>query len=355
MQALAVVNPHLRPERVAPPPGPEVTVFHRGLAGYAPTPLRRLPDIAWGRNRRTVLMKDESDRFGLPAFKFLGASWAVEETLRRHPGTRTLVAASAGNHGRAVARCAARLGLACRIHLPAAVGAERARLIAAEGAEVIVTAGSYDDAAAAAERDGGAPGRALIADFSPSPGVPSAEWVIDGYATLFREITAEPTEPVGIVLVPVGVGSLAAAAVRWAVHEAPKAYGPAVIAVEPVTAACVAESLRAGRPVSVPTPGTVMAGLNCGTPSAPAWPALRDGLAGTIAVSDDEVGSVTRELAALGLDIGLCGAATLAALHRLADAADCGPLRDAVRLGGGAVLCIGTEGTTGGGSVSGAG
>ena len=38
-----------------------------------------------------VAVKDESDRFELPAFKVLGASWAVERALREHPAADTLV------------------------------------------------------------------------------------------------------------------------------------------------------------------------------------------------------------------------------------------------------------------------
>src|SRR5690348_18455781 len=104
----AVPNRDFRPEAV-PPPVADARAFHEALPGYAPTPLHRLSD--------TVAVKDESNRLGLPAFKILGASWAVERALRESPGTHTLVAASAGNHGRAVARAAAWRGLNARVYL----------------------------------------------------------------------------------------------------------------------------------------------------------------------------------------------------------------------------------------------
>ena len=340
----ATVNQGMRRDRVPGPAGGHVTAFHRRLPGYAPTPVRSLPRVAKELGVHDVGLKDESDRFGLPAFKILGAAWAVEQTLREQPATRTLIAASAGNHGRAVARCAAQRGLGCRIHLPAGTSAARAGVIAAEGADVVYAAGDYDDAAAAADADARTPGGALIADFSPRPGVPSPAWVIDGYATLFHEVSTQQRAPTDLVLVPVGVGSLAAAAVRWAVHEDRHAH---VIGVEPTTAACVTQSLRAGEPVTVPTHATSMTGLNCATPSAAAWPTLHAGLAGTLAVDDGEVHQAMRDLAALGLAIGDCGAATLAALRRLVNHEDCGVLRAAVGLGTDSrVLCIGTEGPT---------
>ena len=95
-----------------PAPVDDALAFHRG-AGRA-TRRRRVRELGDG-----VWLKDESDRLGLPAFKVLGVSWAVERALRSDPHVKTLVAASAGNHGRAVAHVAAQRGLHCRIFLPA--------------------------------------------------------------------------------------------------------------------------------------------------------------------------------------------------------------------------------------------
>lgn len=139
--ATGSVNTHRRPDRTPAPPGPRVWRFHRALPGYRPTPVYdgALPTLP------LVSVKDESDRFGLPSFKILGASWAVHQTLRRHPTTHTVIAASAGNHGRAVARAAAGRGLRCRIILPTGTSAQRADPITAEGATVETVAGDYED------------------------------------------------------------------------------------------------------------------------------------------------------------------------------------------------------------------
>src|SRR3954469_20598728 len=134
-------NAHVRPEAV-PAPSTAAPAFHRALPGYRPTPVVEIED--------GVLVKDEADRLGLPAFKVLGASWAVERALRQAPGTHTLVAASAGNHGRAVAHVAARRGLACRVFLPGRSLPARRAAIAGEGAEVVIVDGAYEDAVARA-------------------------------------------------------------------------------------------------------------------------------------------------------------------------------------------------------------
>jgi diaminopropionate ammonia-lyase len=319
----ALVNTAYDPA-VVPAPSGEALAFHRGLEGYQPTPLR---DLGGG-----VRLKDESDRLGLPAFKVLGASWAVERALRADPGLHTLVAASAGNHGRAVAHVAALRGLRCRVFLPARAAAARRAAIAGEGAEVIMVDGTYEEAVARAAREGAEPGCFELADVGASG---PAGWVIDGYATLFSELEGS----FDVALVPVGVGSLGAAAARWGARA-----GVAVIAVEPDVAACLTASLAAGRPTPVATPGTAMAGLDCAEVSEAAWPTLAPGIRGTITVSDAETRAAMRELATAGLAIGDSGAAPLAALHALRSDPGCAALRDAVALE--RVLLIATEGPT---------
>jgi len=333
------VNERAAPTGV-PAPVTDATAFHRTLPGYRPTPVHELADVARELDLGSVLVKDESSRLGLPAFKILGASWAVERALSERPETHTLIAASAGNHGRAVAHVASTRGLRCRVFLPARALAVRRRAIEGEGADVVVVEGSYEDAVAAAEEAAQAPGCLAVADVGSNG---PAAWVIDGYATLFEEAHAQAGYD--LLLVPVGVGSLAAAAAR---HAA--AVGVGVIGVEPETAACLTASLAAGRPSAVETRGTVMAGLDCAELSAAAWPSLRAGVHGAVTVGDDEARRATAELAAHGLSIGESGAAPLAALRVLAADPSCSALREAVGLGRDSrVLLLATEDRTGDG------
>jgi diaminopropionate ammonia-lyase len=312
-----------------PPADRSAASFHGSLPGYAPTPVHALPEIAAELGIGAVLVKDESNRLGLPAFKILGASWAVERMLRDRPEVDTLVAASAGNHGRAVARAAALRGLRCRVFLPSRSLPVRRDAVASEGAEVVVVDGTYEEAVAQAEEAGRAPGVAAVADVGDSG---TAEWVIDGYATLYDEAAQQADHD--LVLVPVGVGSLAAAAAR---HGAQR--GIPVVGVEPVDAACLTASLAAGTPTAVTNPGTVMAGLDCAEISAAAWPSLQAGLAGTVTVDDDEAVRARDELERHGLLIGESGAAPLAALRQLAGSELLGPQTR--------ILLIATEGRTG--------
>ena len=274
--------------------------FHRALPGYEPTPLHAFASF---------LVKDESARLGLPAFKILGASWAIERALRAEPDVHTLVAASAGNHGRAVAHEAARRGLQARVFLPARAAVGRREAIASEGADVVVVDGTYEEAVARAEAEGEQPGVLEVADVGASG---PAEWVIDGYATLFAEAAAQGR--FDVIFVPIGVGSLGAAAARFGA-----ASGVPVVGVEPEAAQCLTASLAAGRPTEVSTPGTSMAGLDCAEVSKAAWPDLLHGISATVTVTDAEVHEAMRELAGLGLTIGDSGAAPLAAFRQVGD------------------------------------
>ena len=293
--------------------------FHRSLPGYAPTPLVPLP----AQDGTRLFAKDESNRLGLPAFKALGASWAVHRALReRAPaGPVTIVTATDGNHGRAVARFARRFGHRASIFVPDGVHPAAVQAIRDEGGAVTHVAGDYDTAVRAASRvtDG-----ILVQDMAWDGYEEIPGWIVDGYTTLFAEVDDQlrghGVDRPDLVVVPAGVGSLLQAALTH-YRRADAAPGTAVVSVEPETAACVLASVAAGRPTTIPTATTIMAGLNCGTISSLAWPHIRPGLDGCVAVDDVEVADAARRLAADGVDAGPCGAAPLAALEAIDAAA----------------------------------
>jgi diaminopropionate ammonia-lyase len=333
-------NPAAGRVRAGGTPTAGVLEFHRSLPGYEPTPLREWPELASELGVRRVHVKDESRRLGLPSFKILGASWAVACALaQRVPGLfageprfdallrplpdLTLLAATDGNHGRAVARIAAMLGLRARILVPSNLGPEPRRAIAAEGAEVEVVDGSYDDAVrqSAAEAD---ERRLLISDTSWPGYEDTPGRVIAGYSTILRELDRQLPGPPGLVVAQIGVGAFAAAVAR---HYRGHAFDPAprMIGVEPVHAACMLASVAAGRPVEIPGPhDSIMAGLNCGVPSTLAWPVLRRGLDVLVAVEDEAARDGMRRFAAAGIVAGECGAAAPAGLLALLLGPDAG-------------------------------
>ena len=304
-----------------PEPSAEAYAFHRGLDGYAATPLVSLPELAAELGIGFVLAKDESSRLGLPAFKALGASWAIHRVLSGTPGDGpfTLVTATDGNHGRAVARFARLMGHRASIVIPSVVHASAVQAIRDEGAEVLVLDASYDEAVEAAARIADEDEASILVQDTAWPGYEEVPgWIVEGYTTLFAEID-EQLSGIGLghpslVIVPSGVGSLLQGALTY-YRSRPEPDGTAVVSVEPDSAACVLASLSAGEPVTVETGATIMAGMNCGTTSSLAWPYIANGLDAAIAVTDAADAVAARDLDRLGIAAGPCGAAGLAALR----------------------------------------
>ncbi len=335
--------------------------FHATLPSYRPTRLVGLPGLAASLGVAQVWVKDEADRLGLPAFKILGASWAVNRALsaraghlapagsldelrRRTAGSAvTLVTATDGNHGRAVARMARLVGVRARVYLPDRVGSAAVDAIADEGADVVRTSLVYDQVVQTAARSvDGRPGDLLVQDTS-WPGYEDVpRWIVDGYSTLFAEIDDQIDAAVDVLAVPTGVGSLLQAALEHYGSPA-RADRPGVLAVEPATAACVTASLAAGRPITVDTSSpTAMAGLNCGTVSEIAWPVISAGLDAAVGVSEDEARSALHDLHTAGVPVGPCGAAALAGLRLAAGDPE---LAGALGLGArSVVVLVSTEG-----------
>jgi diaminopropionate ammonia-lyase len=358
-----LVRPRGPGEVRAPAPAEGVRRFHASMPGYAPTPLRPAPAAARRLGVAEVLVKDESARLGLPSFKILGASWAVARSLARRLGRDdpppfaeleaavaalrplALSAATDGNHGRAVAKMAALLGLEARIYVPAGTAAARIDAIAGEGATVTVVDGGYDDAVRRSARDAG--DRCLVISDTSWPGYEDVpRWVIDGYATVFAEVEEQLEARPRVVAVPIGVGALAAATVAhfWG------AAGdrPALVGVEPTSAACILASMRAGGMTTLDHPQvSMMAGLNCATPSLVAWPLVSRGFDVYLAAGEERVPEAMRLLAEDGIVAGETGAASLAGMLRLV-ADDAGmDAGSAVGLGAEAsVLLLCTEGAT---------
>ncbi|MFE7277862.1 diaminopropionate ammonia-lyase [Streptomyces sp. NPDC057623] len=352
-----VVRPAARTWRCEPAPA-DVRDFHTALPGHSPTPLTELPSLAEELGIGRAFVKDESCRLGLPAFKALGASWAVHRALAERAGIDegpdadpvTLVTATDGNHGRAVARMARLLGQRAHVFVPQGVHPQAVAAIAAERAEVTEVPGAYDEAVRQAARAAAAPDALLIQD----TGWPGYEripgWIVEGYSTLCAEIdeqlaAAGVVEGPGLVAVPVGVGSLAQAVVTH-YRSRPSGRAPALLSVEPEAAACVLESLTLGRLVSVPTADTIMAGLNCGTPSSVAWPHLHGGLDAAVAVADADSARAAAHLAALGVSSGPCGAAALAGSRAMLTGAGAAERRTALGVEAtSVVVLLSTEGT----------
>ena len=326
----------------------EVRAVHRSLPGYASTQLRNLPGLAKRLGVGRLRVKDEGTRFGLKAFKALGAAYACYRFLREQLGTSdrpcppaskfysetdflrsdelTFCTATDGNHGRGVAWIARLLGQRAVIFLPRGTVEARVNNIRSEGAETIIVDGTYDRAVEECARQANQNGWQMISDTSWPGYEKIPTWIQDGYSTLFQEIDVQLDEssPPDVVIVPGGVGALAAAA---AVHyNCPDVKPtPRLISVEPVEAACLLESIASSDGNPVESHGrldSLMAGLNCGIPSPVAWTPIRSGFDAFVSIPDRAaVDAMRHYYRPIGGDpriiAGESGAATLGGLVTL--------------------------------------
>ncbi|MFQ6112978.1 MAG: diaminopropionate ammonia-lyase, partial [bacterium] len=264
--------------------------FHQSLPKYEPTPLVSLNHLAHNLQVSNIWIKDESFRFGLNAFKVLGASYAVAYILAQKINTDehkltfdliqshndkeiraiTLAAATDGNHGRAVAWAAQQLGCKAVVYMPTGSSLIRFNAIKAHGAEAHIIEGNYDDAVHFAAKQAQKNGWVLVQDTSWEGYEEIPIRIMQGYLTIIDEALEQlegdtPTH----IFVQCGVGSLAAASQAY-VLELFGVDRPTFVVVEPLQAACFYKSMAEydGDPKKVSGDlNTIMAGLACGEPS----------------------------------------------------------------------------------------
>ncbi|MBP5857913.1 hydroxyectoine utilization dehydratase EutB [Marivibrio halodurans] len=173
------------------------------------------------------------------AFKLRGATNALL-SLSPADRARGVTCCSTGNHGRAVAYAAGRLGIRAVICMSRLVPANKVRAIEALGAEARIVGRSQDEAAVEAGRLVAEEGMVMIPPFDHRD-------VVAGQGTCGLEIVEDWPE-VDTVIVPLSGGGLIAG-----VAAAVKARRPAarIVGVSMDRGAAMQASLAAGHPVAV--------------------------------------------------------------------------------------------------------
>lgn len=281
-----------------------VIAFHQSIPSYEKTPLVALSRQATELGVKNIFIKDESHRFGLNAFKALGATYAIAKILLKQMEEeyRTLnykdltseksvnlfkdlvfVTATDGNHGKGVAWAASIFGAKAIVYMPK--GSKECRVKAIQkinDTPVIVTDLNYDETVRFAFDDTKKNGYIFVQDtgFEGYEEIPND--ITQGYATMSIEAIDQLREygiekPTHIFL-QAGVGSMAGSVLGYFTNYY-DGNPPITTIVEPSTVACIAESVKhgKGKPIAVGgNPETIMAGLNCGEPNPFTWPILRD-------------------------------------------------------------------------------
>ncbi|WP_130806282.1 diaminopropionate ammonia-lyase [Senegalia massiliensis] len=275
--------------------------FHESFDVYSKTPLTRLKNLSNKLGVSEILVKDESYRFGLNAFKVLGGSYAIGNFLagklnvpmrdvtfnmltnketKEKLGDITFVTATDGNHGRGVAWAAQQLNQNAVVYMPKGSSEIRLKNIQATGAEASITDMNYDDAVRLSLDMANKYGWEIIQDTAWEGYEDIPLWIMQGYATLMLE-SVEQMEEMKIekpthVFIQAGVGSLAGAVQGFIAAY----YGedrPITVVVEPNKADCIYRSGKNKKITNVTGDmNTIMAGLACGEPNPIGWEILND-------------------------------------------------------------------------------
>jgi len=350
--------------------------FHETLPSYSITPLHNLAALATQTGVQKILIKDESYRFGLNAFKALGGSYAMAcilaerfgisveeltfqrlqtEFIRRQTEKMTFVTATDGNHGYGVAWTAAQLGAKSVIYMPQGSSQARLQRIQALGAQAEIVAMNYDDAVRLAAQRATEFGWEVVQD-TAWPGYEKVpQWIMQGYTTLALEAWEQAKEQLPTHLfIQAGVGSLAGAVIGFLAGVDPKKR-PLCIVVEPNAANCCYASVSAGDGLCHKVEGdlqTIMAGLACGEVNPIAWPILQNFGDWFFSIPDQWAEEAMARLAYPeagdpSIVSGESGAAGFALVWQLLSNPEHAHLREKLQLNTESrILCINSEGDT---------
>ncbi|WP_426217815.1 diaminopropionate ammonia-lyase [Pseudomonas sp. DWRC2-2] len=338
------------------------------------TPLWSLPGVAKEAGVAQFWVKDESVRSPLASFKALGAPIAlIRLILRLMPHESfdprglitgryqndlrdfTVISATDGNHGRALAAAAQSVGCKCVIVLHANVSTERETAIAEYGAQIIRIDGNYDESVEHTAKLAEQNGWPVVSDTSYEGYEVVPRDVMQGYGTISAELIEQTTVDIQVacpfthVFLQGGVGGMAAgiSSYLWEVYQEQR---PTFIMVEPKQADCLYQSAVQGRPAKATgSVDSVMAGLACGETSPLAWRFLEPSVDFFLTISDEDAIGAMRLLARgsatdIPIVAGESGVAGLAALKILVRDSEA-----AKKVGIGSdsrVLIISTEGAT---------
>ena len=273
--------------------------FHKTVKGYEKTPLYTLDALAKTLGLGKIYVKDESKRFGLNAFKVLGAGFAmakylakklgkdvsqvtyeelVSEDTKKKLGDITFYSATDGNHGRAVAWFASKLGQKARIYMPKGSSVTRLNNILATGAYAEITDMNYDDTvrfvSGLAKENGGV----MVQDTAWEGYEEIPVWIMQGYSAMAVEIMEDLKEIPTHIFIQAGVGSFASA-IQGYFTAVYKEKAPIVTIFESDVADCYYSSALAGDGRARFVSGdmqTLMAGLACGEPNTVSFEIIKN-------------------------------------------------------------------------------
>jgi len=273
-----------------------------------PTPFRAYPQLAARIGGGMSIFVKHENHQPTSSFKIrngLSFMTALSADERR----RGVVAATTGNHGQGIAYGGSLLGVETTICVPAANNPEKNAAMRALGATVVEEGRDYDESVGVMQRLA-AEGNRVIAHSTNDPRI------IAGAATMTIEMLEQQPDLEALVIA-VGGGSQAVGAltVARAIAPALEVYG-----VQAAGASAIHDSWHARERLTRPRAETFAEGVATRTTYDLTFPALQEGLAGFVTVTDAEIAESLRTIVSLTHNlVEGAGAMGFAALPKLAD------------------------------------
>jgi threonine dehydratase len=218
------------------------------------------------------------------AFKSRGACNAVF-SLTDAEAANGVVTHSSGNHAAALARAAQLRGITAHIVMPANAPQSKVQNVGHYGGWITFCEANLTARETACARVAAQTGATIVHPFDDLR-------VAAGQGTAAIELL-EDAPDLDFILCPVGGGGLlcGTAVAAKAIHPRIK-----VIGVEPALADDVAQSFRAGRIISIPSPATIADGLRTNSTGKKNFPIIRQYVDDIVTVSEEGIVAAMREL-----------------------------------------------------------
>ena len=280
-------------------PKQDIDVAYKTISSwdnYSPTPLISLNKLSEKLKLNKIFYKDESKRFHLKSFKALGGAYAVEKVTKGNKEI-TVSTATAGNHGRSVAWGSKKLGLKCKIFISEYVSESRAEAMKNFGADIIRVKGNYENSLNECIKQSNQNNWQIVQDVAWQDYKLVPKLTMAGYSVMMKEISEQiNNQQISHVILQAGVGGMAAAMVAGIASYLN--HIPKIIIVEPETAACVLESIKAGKIEKIfIKEESLMGGMSCGEVSLVPWEILKNSVSHCVTVSDDYISKTVKFLA----------------------------------------------------------
>jgi threonine dehydratase len=284
----------------------DIVAARRLLAkSLTPTPLVTHPLLSQRLGAETHVKLENTVPLG--SFKLRGGLHLLA-SLTAEQRARGLVTATRGNHGQSLACAAQRHGVRCVVFVPTGNNPDKNAAISALGATVRAAGEDFDAAWAAALEYAGQT-RMIAVHPSREPKL------MAGYATVALEMLEQVAQPLDVLFIPVGGGSLAAG--MGLVYKALSPH-TRLIGVQSAAAPALARAWHSGEMRDYPVGETLADGLAARVPAPDTVAILREVLDDMVEVSEAHIADAIR-----------CFAETL---HQMAEGAGAAALAGAMQL-----------------------